>query len=281
MSAAFLLLLGAMNVWILVQLGKELRFYHRSPLGAHYPGTTEGEADPFAAPGQGPMAKLLRKVFGLIDRPWKMYPLGVLFGLGFDTSSEIALLGLSAVSASRGTSLWLIMVFPALFTAGMCLIDTLDGAATSALYSSARLAKDRVGVAYYQAVLTGITVLVAALVGSVQFLTMIQALANPEGKFWDGVETIGDHYDALGGAICGCFAVFGGLAAVLYRPWRRRLDARRRRIGVVDEDAIMHSEGPIEPHLGDQSQCEDGDSKPKQGVIEIYTDEVLPGPSRE
>lgn len=127
-----------------------------------------------------------------------MYPLGVLFGLGFDTSSEIALLGISAITASQGTSIWLILLFPILFTAGMCLLDTTDGALMMALYTSTRLAKDNIAVLYYQSVLTGVTVLVAVVIGVVQFLGMIQGAGDFEGGFWDGVIVASDHYDIIG-----------------------------------------------------------------------------------
>lgn len=130
--------------------------------------------------------------------PWKMYPLGVMFGLGFDTSSEIALLGISAISASQGTSIWLILLFPVLFTAGMCLLDTTDGALMMALYTSTRLAKDTIAVLYYQAVLTGVTFMVAVVIGVIQFLGMLQGAANLEGGFWDGVEVASDNYDIIG-----------------------------------------------------------------------------------
>ena len=84
--------------------------------------------------GGGFLFRVLKRMFKLIDRPWKMYPLGVLFGLGFDTSSEIALLGISSIEATKGTSIWLILIFPVLFTSGMCLVDTIDGALMMSLY---------------------------------------------------------------------------------------------------------------------------------------------------
>ncbi|KAF2150677.1 high-affinity nickel transport protein-like protein [Myriangium duriaei CBS 260.36] len=281
-SAVFLLVLGGMNCYLLTRLVAELRFYSASPLGAKYPGISD--ADPFAN-ASGPMARLLKGLFKLIDAPWKMYPLGVLFGLGFDTSSEIALLGISAVSSARGTSLWLILIFPILFTAGMCLLDTLDGAAMSALYASARLGKDRVAVAYYQTVLTGITVLVAAVIGTVQVLVMADSVASPTGKFWEGVEALGDHYDVVGGAICGSFVVFGGLAAVLYKPWRRRLDARRRKLGVVEveEEIAPEVEEPLV--AGPDSKDKKVDIEGEAAVVvakdatKVRQDEVHDGPS--
>lgn len=127
-----------------------------------------------------------------------MYPLGVAFGLGFDTSSEIALLGISAVSGAQGTSMWLILLFPVLFTAGMCLLDTTDGALMMSLYTSARLASDKISILYYQAVLTAVTVVVAVVIGTIQFLSMLQGATNLEGGFWNGVIVAGDNYSIIG-----------------------------------------------------------------------------------
>ncbi|KAL1650893.1 hypothetical protein SLS58_001012 [Diplodia intermedia] len=158
-----------------------------------------------------------------------MYPLGVLFGLGFDTSSEIALLGISSIQGARGTSIWLILLFPLLFTAGMCLLDTADGALMMSLYTSASLARDRVAILYYSIVLTVVTVVVALVIGVIQLLTLVLNVAGPTGRFWDGVERAGDSYEIIGGSICGSFLVFGALSVLLYKPWRRRVDAKRER----------------------------------------------------
>lgn len=127
-----------------------------------------------------------------------MYPLGVLFGLGFDTSSEIALLGISSIQAAKGTSIWLIMLFPVLFTAGMCLLDTTDGALMMTLYTSTTLARDQIAILYYSIVLTVITVAVAMVIGVIQLLTLILNVAGPSGRFWDGVQQAADHYDVIG-----------------------------------------------------------------------------------
>ena len=219
-SAAFLIILGAMNCWILYKLYQQLQRAIASPIGQ--------ESLDFSFEGGGCMTMLLRRTFKLVDRPWKMYPLGVLFGLGFDTSSEIALLGISSIQAAQGTSIWLILIFPVLFTAGMCLLDTFDGAAMMSLYTSARLAKDAIAVLYYQCVLTAITVAVAISIGVIQLLTMVHNVRPDfDGPFWDGVDVAGDNYDIIGGAICGSFVVFGILSVVLYKPWRRNVDKKR------------------------------------------------------
>ncbi len=149
-----------------------------------------------------------------------MYPLGVMFGLGFDTSSEVALLGIASIQGAKGTVIWLIMIFPLLFTggqnpplpaynfpenltnpprlAGMCLLDTIDGALMMALYTSTSMASDKIAILYYSIVLTVITVIVALIIGIIQLLTLILNAAEPTGKFWDGVAVAGDHYDIIG-----------------------------------------------------------------------------------
>lgn len=116
-------------------------------------------------------------------------------------SSEIALLGIASIQGAKGTSIWLILIFPVLFTAGMCLLDTIDGALMMTLYTSTALAKDRVAILYYSIVLTTITIIVAVVIGFIQLLSLIQNVAEPSGKFWDGVAVAGDHYDVIGTGI--------------------------------------------------------------------------------
>lgn len=123
-SAAFLILLCLGNSWVLYRLVQKLqrtlaeersRIEHAGDVdvdGADY----DDAAQNLQLEGEGFLAHVFRKVFRMVDRPWKMFPLGVLFGLGFDTSSEIAILGLSSVHGAQGTSIWLILLFPVLFT---------------------------------------------------------------------------------------------------------------------------------------------------------------------
>ncbi|KAH7374292.1 high-affinity nickel-transport protein-domain-containing protein [Pyrenochaeta sp. MPI-SDFR-AT-0127] len=239
-SAAFLLLLGIMNMYILYKLIVQMR-----KMIASEPGS---EHEQFKIQGGGCLFPILQKLFKLIDRPWKMYPLGVLFGLGFDTSSEIAILGISSIQATKGTSIWLILIFPLLFTVGMCLLDTTDGALMMSLYTSTQLARDPIAICYYSIVLTVITVIVATIIGTVQFLNLILNVAEPHGKFWDGVERLGEAWDIVGGAICGAFIVFGGLSVLLYKPWRRRIDKKR----VSDAHFEPLSQNPGAAQLDDE-----------------------------
>ncbi|KAG5922972.1 hypothetical protein E4U61_004555 [Claviceps capensis] len=238
-SAAVLLILCLANTYILVSLIKNLRSeLARAHLESSHHGhaTTstdqcslqEDSSPPVSTTGGGIMMRLLHSLFKSVDRPWKMYPLGVVFGLGFDTSSEIAILGISSLQALQGTSLWLILIFPVLFTAAMCLLDTVDGASMLALYTSQAFSRDPIALLYYQIILSAITVLVSAFIGIIQLLSLVQNVADPQGPVWDGVSAIGDHFDIIGGSICGLFLLVGVLSMLLYRPWRRRMDRRHR-----------------------------------------------------
>lgn len=230
-SAAFLLILCAGNAWVLFRLVKRLRTLLegqrrqiREGEEAQGPGEEDTAAAQLSLEGIGFLANVFRKLFRIVDRPWKMYPLGVMFGLGFDTSSEIAILGIASIQGAAGTSLWLILVFPVLFTAGMCLLDTTDGALMMALYTSKAFSRDHIAILYYSIVLTGITIVVSAFIGVIQVLTLVLNVAEPEGSFWDGVEAIGDNFEIIGGSICGLFLIVGLGSVIVYRPWRRRVD---------------------------------------------------------
>ncbi|KAK0738797.1 high-affinity nickel-transport protein-domain-containing protein [Schizothecium vesticola] len=261
-SAGFLLLLCAGNGWVLWRLVRRLREVlgeQRAARGLAARGDEDGEegVDGTGAQvkleGAGFLSRVFRKLFKVVDRPWKMFPLGMVFGLGFDTSSEIAILGIASVHAVEGTSMWLIMVFPILFTAGMCLIDTMDGALMMALYTNKAFSRDVVAILYYSIVLTGITVFVSAFIGIIQLLSLVQNVAEPEGGFWDGVSAIGDHFDIIGGSICGLFVVVGLVSVLVYRPWRKRMDRR-----VVEEP-----EGQLS---GESDPPSDGDPPSESGL---------------
>lgn len=108
----------------------------------------------------------------------------------------------------------------------MCLLDTTDGALMMTLYTSTSLARDTVAILYYSIVLSAITVMVAITIGTIQLLSLVANYRT--GAFWDGVNNAEDHFDIIGGAICGAFIVFGAVSVVLYKPWRRRMERNRR-----------------------------------------------------
>lgn len=129
----------------------------------------------------------------------------------------------------------------------MCLLDTTDGALMMALYTSKAFSRDRVAILYYSIVLTGITVFVSAFIGIIQVLSLIANVAEPEGSFWDGVDAIGEHFDIIGGSICGLFVVVGLGSVVVYRPWRRSIDKKNQERAVLvpeEERGLGAGEGP-------------------------------------
>jgi nickel/cobalt transporter (NiCoT) family protein len=121
-SAGVLIILGLGNGWILVKLIQKLHQVIKEEISEDRTDATGDRELSFE--GGGIMVRLFKRIFKLIDRPWKMYPLGVLFGLGFDTSSEIAVLGIASIQGIKGTSIWLILMFPVLFT-GMKFLSTV------------------------------------------------------------------------------------------------------------------------------------------------------------
>lgn len=115
-SAAVLMLLGIGNAWILYKLVQRMRVVLREEDDADRRELEDGAVAGLNLEGGGVMVRVFKRVFKFIDRPWKMYPLGVLFGLGFDTSSEVAVLAIASIQGAQGTSIWLILIFPILFT---------------------------------------------------------------------------------------------------------------------------------------------------------------------
>lgn len=129
----------------------------------------------------------------------------------------------------------------------MCLLDTTDGALMMALYTSKAFSRDRVAILYYSIVLTGITVFVSAFIGVVQALSLVANVAEPEGGFWDGVDAIGEHFDVIGGSICGVFILVGLGSVLVYRPWRARVNRRNQERAILvpaEEEALGSAEGP-------------------------------------
>jgi high-affinity nickel-transport protein len=169
---------------------------------------------------RGFLARIFRPMFRLVGRSWHMFPLGFLFGLGFDTATEVSLLGMSASQASHGISPWAVMVFPALFSAGMSLVDTLDGHLMLGAYGWAYLKPIR--KIYYNMTITLVSVAVALLVGTIEALGLISDHLKLEGKLWDAIGTLNDNFGTLGYVIIGVFAASWIVSIVLYRA--RRFD---------------------------------------------------------
>ncbi len=167
---------------------------------------------------RGFLARLFRPMFAIITRSWHMYPLGVLFGLGFDTATEIGLLGISAAEASKGLPLWSILVFPALFAAGMSLIDTTDNILMLGAYGWAFVKPVR--KLYYNMTITLVSVVVALVVGGIEALGLLANQFSLTGESWNMVRKLNNNFGALGYFIIGLFAISWIVSFAIYK-WRR------------------------------------------------------------
>jgi high-affinity nickel-transport protein len=163
----------------------------------------------------GIMGRIFRPALRLVDRSWKMYGVGFLFGLGFDTATEVGLLGISAAAATQGLPIWSILLFPLLFTAGMCLIDTLDGILMLGAYGWAFVHPVR--KLYYNMTITAVSVIIAVVVGGIEVLGMIRDQFDLQGIFWRGIGSLGDHFGAVGVLIIAIFVISWVSSILAYR----------------------------------------------------------------
>jgi len=204
-SSLFLLAIAGMNLLILVKLCVSFRRVRR---GEPY---AEADLDMLLA-GRGLLARMFRPLFRMIRQSWHMYPLGILFGLGFDTATEVGLLGISAAQAAKGMPIWSIMVFPALFTAGMALVDTTDSILMLGAYGWAFIRPVR--KLYYNITITFVSVVVAVAVGGIEALGLAADRFRLTGSFWAGIGALNGRFGTIGYLIIGIFAV-GWIASVI------------------------------------------------------------------
>jgi high-affinity nickel-transport protein len=164
---------------------------------------------------RGLYARWLRPLFRLIRRSWHMYPLGFLFGLGFDTATEIALLAVAATASAKGASIGEIMTLPALFAAGMSLVDTTGGVVMLWAYEWAFI--NPIRKLYYNLTITFLSVVVAVLIAGIETLGLIGDRLALKGAFWDDVGALGNNFTALGVAVVGLVIAAWGGSVIVYR----------------------------------------------------------------
>jgi nickel/cobalt transporter (NiCoT) family protein len=206
-SATFLYLIALLNVIVLAGIIRVFRSMRR---GNYDEAELERQLE-----SRGLMFRFFGRWMKAIDREWHMYPVGVLFGLGFDTATEVGVLGISAAQAGNGISLWSLLVFPALFTAGMALIDTADSVLMTGAYGWAFMKPIR--KLYYNLTITAVSVLVALLIGSVEGLGLLADRLALRGAFWEAVAALNDRFSMLGYLIVAIFAVSWILSILIYR----------------------------------------------------------------
>ena len=207
-SVIFLFAIAMINLVVLVGV---FRLFRRVKRGEGY---AEEELNVFLAQ-RGLLSRLFRALFRLISRSWHMYPLGFLFALGFDTATEIGLLGISAAEASKGLSIWSILVFPALFTAGMSLVDTSDGVLMVGAYGWAFMNPLR--KLYYNLMITGVSVVVAVAVGAIEALGLVAEKLGLSGGIWSTIDFATGNLAALGFFVVGIFVASWLASLAIYR----------------------------------------------------------------
>jgi len=204
-SASFLFLIAALNVVILAGIVRVVRMMRTG----HY--------DEEALEAQLQNRGLMNRVFGRwtrsISSEWQMYPVGVVFGLGFDTATEVALLATTALLAVQTLPWYSIMCLPILFTAGMTLMDTIDGCLMNVAYGWAFF--NPVRKVYYNLTITALSVCICLMIGTIEVLGLVPAELHLHGGFWDLMA--GVNINTAGFLIVGLFAITWAIALVLWR----------------------------------------------------------------
>jgi high-affinity nickel-transport protein len=204
-SGVFLYLIAGINLLILVGIWKVFRQMRTG----HFDEAALEEQ----LTNRGLMNRLLGRLMKSISKPWQMYPLGMLFGLGFDTATEIALLVLAGSGAASGLPWYAILCLPVLFAAGMSLLDTIDGSFMNFAYGWAF--SKPVRKVFYNLTITGLSVAVALIIGTVELLGLLAEKLALHGVFWDWVA--GLDLNVLGFVIVGLFFVTWLVAMAVWK----------------------------------------------------------------
>jgi high-affinity nickel-transport protein len=209
-SAFFLLAIATANIFILLAVYRTFRTVKNG--GAY----CEEDLNLILAK-RGFFGRIFRNLFRLIAHSWQMYFVGFLFGLGFDTATEVGLLGISATEASKGLPIWSILVFPALFTAGMALVDSTDSILMLGAYGWAFVKPIR--KLYYNMTITFVSVIVAVFIGGIEALGLIGDQFKLQGALWSFLDVLTDdkNFGLIGFGIIGLFAVSWIASIIIYR----------------------------------------------------------------
>jgi len=210
-SALFLLIIGLANLLILPGIWRTfVRARRGAPIG-------EADLDRLLT-GSGVLTRLFRPLFGGVTRSWHLYPIGFLFGLGFDTATEIGVLGIAAQQAAHGIGFWTILIFPALFTAGMSLMDTTDSMLMTGAYGWAFVKPIR--KLWYNLTITGASVAVALFIGGVEALGLLGDKLMLDGPFWSTISHLNHDLTDFGGVVVLIFLGSWAVSALTYKVMR-------------------------------------------------------------
>jgi high-affinity nickel-transport protein len=205
-SSTFLLVIGLFNVFLLLDLYRNYKSGKKGGTGdLNLEKSLKGNL----------LARLCAPLFGKISQSWQMMPLGFLFGLGFETATEVALLSTSAMHAAQGVDLSTILLFPALFTVGMLTVDAADGVLMLRVYGWAFVHPR--GKLYYNMMLTFISTLLAFGIAGLGLASLFHEYFNLQGAIWHGVQAIQENYLMLGYIIIGVFLLSWLGSSLAYR----------------------------------------------------------------
>jgi high-affinity nickel-transport protein len=207
-SGGFLYLIAALNLVILLGI---FRVFRQMRFGHYDEDRLETELL-----ARGLMSRCFGRLGRAIRKPWHMYPLGILFGLGFDTATEVVLLFLAAGAAGAGLPFYAVLCLPILFAAGMSLLDTIDGSFMNFAYGWAFAQPVR--KVFYNLVITGLSVAVAIIIGTIELGGVIASELQARGGFWTWLETL--NLSTLGFVIVGLFIVTWIVALLVWRIGR-------------------------------------------------------------
>ena len=212
-SGTFLLVIGILNLIVLLDI---LGVFRQMKRGVYNEQKLED-----ALQSQGLMSRFfLKRVGDKIDTSWKMYPLGILFGLGFDTATEIGLLAIAAGVATHQVPFLAIISLPIIFAAAMSLMDTADGAFMSQAYGWAF--SNPVRKVYYNITVTSLSVAVALIIGTIELLQVMAAKFSLEGGFWDYLDNL--NFGNIGYVVVGLFVATWAFSVILWKT--RRIEDR-------------------------------------------------------
>jgi high-affinity nickel-transport protein len=207
-SAFFLLAIAAVNLIILRGVWRSFQRARRGEAVA------EHELDQLLS-GRGLLARIFRPLFRMVTRSWHMFALGFLFGLGFDTATEITLFTVAGSQASDGLSFGTVMIFPALFAAGMTLVDTSDSVLMVGAYGWAFL--NPIRKIWYNLTITAIFALVAMLIGGIEALGLLASKLELAGGFWDMVGRLNSGLAGFGYVVIAIFVASWIVSLLIYR----------------------------------------------------------------
>ena len=207
-SGTFLWIIGILNLLVLIGI---VKVFQRMRHGHYDEAELEHQLD-----NRGFMTRFYKRATNAVSKPWQMYPVGLLFGLGFDTATEVALLATAGAAAAGGLPIYAILCLPILFAAGMSLLDTIDGAFMNFAYGWA-FAKP-VRKLFYNITITWLSVVVALVIGTIELMSVLAAKLGLTGQPWDGVSGLDLNY--VGYAIVALFALTWVVALTVWRVGR-------------------------------------------------------------